>query len=57
MKPIIDRARERLASIKLWGRVPHKAILDGHWDQGDLILQTIYEIEAEDMRGLKENEE
>ena len=57
MKPIIDRARERLASIKLWGRVPHKAILDGHWDQGDLIRQTIYEIEAEDMRGLKENEE
>ena len=57
MKPIIDRARERLASIKLWGRVSHKAILDGYWDQGDLIRQTIYEIEAEDMRGLKENEE
>jgi len=54
-RTILHRARERLAAQKLWGRVSEKAILDGHWDTGDLIRHTIYEIEAEDVRNIKED--
>ena len=54
-KTILQRARERLAGQKLWGRVSEKAILSGHWDNGDLIRHTIYEIEAEDVKSIREN--
>lgn len=33
----LAQARRDLADSKLWGRVPERAILDGYWDNGELV--------------------
>ena len=54
MKSTITRARERVASSKLWGRVSERAIMGGFWDQGSLVREATAQIDAEDIRGMKE---
>ena len=43
----VKAARQRLVDQKLWGRIPERAILKGHWDGGALIKDEFERISLE----------
>lgn len=41
---LLEKARRRVARSKLWGVVPERAILGGHWDDGQLIRDAVADL-------------
>lgn len=52
--PAIEQARARVIASKRWGRTCVTAIMGGFWDQGSLVREATAQIDAEDIRGMKE---
>ncbi len=40
----IEAARDAVLGSKLWGRVPHKAIKMGAWDNGQLVQTALQDL-------------
>lgn len=40
----LQEARRFVADMKLWGRVPERAILGGYWDGGSLIQEALQDL-------------
>lgn len=40
----LQEARRFVADMKLWGRVPEKAILGGYWDNGQLVQSALQDL-------------
>ena len=51
---VLRVARKLALASKMWGRIPYKAIEDGHWDNGYIVRQFVPEAQRQVERRKKD---